>query len=180
MALVIDFCHMIYCVVNATRVVQRTKCKLYSSNCGLCHETGDFCLTNSLAARWIVSLWRSFTLIYPDLHSRTRWWFSWISSNFTNTDQTPDLGNFEDILKLGCNFVYSNSDPFFPLSGCVSCVMVLSPALAACNENLHSPLPANFCPWQPRLSVIFIYRTGSQKAIGSWRNPSRGKKSAAR
>ena len=95
--------------------------------------------------------------------------------------QTPDLGNFEDISKLGCNFVYSNSDPFFPLSGCVSCVMVLSPALAACNENLHSPLPANFCPWQPRLSVIFLLllicmmRTGSQKAIGSWRNPSRGK-----
>ena len=148
-----DFYQMIYSVVNATLPPQRKKSKLYSSNCRLCHKTGDFCLTDSLVGRWIVSLWRIFTLIYPDIDSRTSWWFSWINSNFTSTDHWSFLRTSRN---PGLNLCTLLRSVFSPQSGCVSCGMVLSPALLAGNQNLHSPLPANFCPWQPRLCVIFL------------------------
>ena len=82
------------------------------------------------------------------------------------------LADFEKVWKPGVNLCTLTQIYFFPLSGCDSCEMVLSRALAACNQNPHSLLPANFCRWQPRLSLIFplLKPEGrAQKAIWSCR-----------
>ena len=141
------------------------KWKFYSSNCRLCNEISDFCLTKFLAERCMVSLWRIFTQTYSQLDSKTSSWFSWISSNFTWWGGLYfRLAQFWEYLEIrpGVNFSGpSNSDLRFLFP---TVWLVVSVVWWFChghwrplNENFHSHLPANFCPWQPKLYVIFLF-----------------------
>ena len=88
-----------------------------SSNWQLCHETSDFCLTPIHSRHDGSSHCEGFSLWYILISILEQVGDSVEPIQISLTPTTGfyfRLGQFWEHLETRCNFVYSNSDPFFP------------------------------------------------------------------